>query len=241
MREVAPGEPIAEQAEVAANFHLLLEGTAQALVIEDGRTEPVGDHVAPTWVGAIAALTAAPLGVGMVALTPMRVTDIPAEQFLELAVAHRPVFQQVMAQVRPVMGRITSMEQNRERLASLGTMAAGLAHELNNPAAAARRAAAELADALEVLGSTIGQVAGHAAVDDIGEMSLEDAAGLLLGVALFGLSGSGQALAVTHAHRPRVEVDVAQPQPGECPQSHALMRTNSPTPPLNESRNASIT
>lgn len=61
-----------------------------------------------------------------------------------------------MAQVRPVMGRITSMEQNRERLASLGTMAAGLAHELNNPAAAARRAAAELADALEVLGSTIG-------------------------------------------------------------------------------------
>lgn len=93
VREVAPGEPIAEQAEVAANFHLLLEGTAQALVIEDGRTEPVGDHVAPTWVGAIAALTAAPLGVRMVALTPMRVADIPAEQFLELAVAHRPVFQ----------------------------------------------------------------------------------------------------------------------------------------------------
>ena len=54
------------------------------------------------------------------------------------------------------MSRITSVEQNRERLASLGTMAAGLAHELNNPAAAARRAAAELAEALEVLGSTIG-------------------------------------------------------------------------------------
>ena len=35
------------------------------------------------------------------------------------------------------------MEQNRERLASLGTMAAGLAHELNNPAAAARRAASD--------------------------------------------------------------------------------------------------
>src|SRR5258708_8627106 len=35
-------------------------------------------------------------------------------------------------------------------------MAAGLAHELNNPAAAAKRASSELADALEVLGSTIG-------------------------------------------------------------------------------------
>jgi signal transduction histidine kinase len=53
------------------------------------------------------------------------------------------------------MGRLTSIEQNRERLASLGTMAAGLAHELNNPASAARRAAAELTDALDVISSAI--------------------------------------------------------------------------------------
>jgi hypothetical protein len=36
-------------------------------------------------------------------------------------------------------------------------MAAGLAHELNNPAAAARRAAADLADALDVISATIGR------------------------------------------------------------------------------------
>ena len=66
------------------------------------------------------------------------------------------MLRRVLAQVRPVIGRITQMEQNRERLASLGTMAAGLAHELNNPATAARRAADDLAKALEVLSSTIG-------------------------------------------------------------------------------------
>ena len=35
-------------------------------------------------------------------------------------------------------------------------MAAGLAHELNNPAAAARRAASDMCEALDVLGSTVG-------------------------------------------------------------------------------------
>ena len=49
------------------------------------------------------------------------------------------------------MAASPAIEQNRERLASLGTMAAGLAHELNNPAAAAQRAAAQMAEALEVI------------------------------------------------------------------------------------------
>src|SRR5204863_4627447 len=45
--------------------------------------------------------------------------------------------------------------QNRERLASLGTMAAGLTHELNNPAAAARRAAAQLAEEVAIVQKTL--------------------------------------------------------------------------------------
>jgi signal transduction histidine kinase len=53
------------------------------------------------------------------------------------------------------MSRITSREQSRERLTSLGTMAAGLAHELNNPAAAARRAAAQMTEALDAISSSL--------------------------------------------------------------------------------------
>ncbi len=37
-----------------------------------------------------------------------------------------------------------SVAQQRERLSSLGTLAAGLAHELNNPASVSRRAAGRL-------------------------------------------------------------------------------------------------
>jgi signal transduction histidine kinase len=157
-QEAEPGDVLAEQGQAPPGVFLLLEGIAQALLIEPGRAERVGGrHRAPTWMGAIAALTGGPLGVRMVAQTRCRLAAISLEDFRRLALSQPAVHQRVMQQVAPVMARLTTIEQNRERLASLGTMAAGLAHELNNPAAAARRAAAQLAEALEIVSSTIGR------------------------------------------------------------------------------------
>jgi hypothetical protein len=54
------------------------------------------------------------------------------------------------------MARVSRRQQQHDRLESLGTMAAGLAHELNNPASAAKQAARDLAEVLFVLSETIG-------------------------------------------------------------------------------------
>jgi signal transduction histidine kinase len=154
-RDVDVGEMIAEEGVEPAGMTLLLEGEAQALMSDHGRSEPVGRQRAPTWIGAIAVLTGGPLGVTMQATRESRIAVVAAEDFRRLAFEQPSIHRRVMQQVAPVISRLTAMEQNRERLASLGTMAAGLAHELNNPAAAARRAAAQLTEALDVIGSVI--------------------------------------------------------------------------------------
>jgi len=149
-----PGDFIAQRGDVSGVV-LLLEGVLQTLIVDGDHSEPAGRHNAPTWLGAIGALTRGVLGVTLRAETPCRMARLETDDFRRIAFAHTAVHDRVMRQVGPVMSRITAIEQNRERLAALGTMAAGLAHELNNPAAAAQRAAAQMAEALEVVDGTI--------------------------------------------------------------------------------------
>jgi signal transduction histidine kinase len=155
--EAEAGDIVSRHGDPVPGVLLLLEGIVQALLPHGDRLEPVGRQHAPTWMYAIAVLVGRPTEVTMAAETDCRFALIRAEDFRRLALAQPAVHQRVMRQVAPVVGRLTQIEQNRERLASLGTMAAGLAHELNNPASAARRAASELAEALEVVSATIGR------------------------------------------------------------------------------------
>jgi signal transduction histidine kinase len=148
---------VAEAGDASAGVFLLLEGVVQGLIFESGRLEPVTRQVAPTWMGAITAMTETGYAGQMRAMTDVRMAVISPDDFTDVVLTQKAVHRRVMRAVRTVSARTAQREQNRERLASLGTMAAGLAHELNNPVSAARSAANDLAEALDVLASTVGE------------------------------------------------------------------------------------
>src|SRR5881227_875390 len=83
------------------------------------------------------------------AVTDGRVLRFPASLFPELVQKMPEVTTRLVGMMTDRVRETTRFEQQRDRLASLGKLSAGLAHELNNPASAAKRAASQLRQILK--------------------------------------------------------------------------------------------
>ena len=83
------------------------------------------------------------------AVTDGHALRFPASLFPELVQKMPVLTQRLVGLMSDRIRETTRLEQQRDRLASLGKLSAGLAHELNNPASAAKRAASQLRDILK--------------------------------------------------------------------------------------------
>jgi signal transduction histidine kinase len=87
------------------------------------------------------------------AVTEGRLVKFPTALFPELIQKMPELTTRLVAMMSDRIREGTRIEQQRDRLVSLGKLSAGLAHELNNPASAAKRASDQMRDALARLRS----------------------------------------------------------------------------------------
>jgi signal transduction histidine kinase len=142
------GEIYSRQGDPADAMFVVLEGQLQA------RGEFGGDTVvipikAGDVTGVLPFSRMKQFTVSIRAVTDVRVLRFPSALFPDLIQKMPELTQGLVGLMSDRIRETTRLEQTRDRLASLGKLSAGLAHELNNPASAAKRAAGQLREALK--------------------------------------------------------------------------------------------
>lgn len=100
-------------------------------------------------LGEMSLLNRAPHSASVRALRRSELLRISRESFEQLLAASSAAALAMLRTVSERLRHTEAMLRQSEKMASLGTLAAGLAHELNNPAAAARRSADQLRRAID--------------------------------------------------------------------------------------------
>ena len=155
-----PGDVYLQLGDLANSMVVILEGELQARGDINGET-----FVIPFAAGDVTGvLPFSRMKKSVVtgrALTESRILKFPSTHFPELIQKMPELTQRLVGVMADRIREVTRVEQQRDRLAGLGKLSAGLAHELNNPASAAKRATSLLRDALKRIKDAVQELGKH--------------------------------------------------------------------------------
>ncbi|MEL6224929.1 MAG: ATP-binding protein [Cyanobacteria bacterium J06627_8] len=146
--QLSAGEVLVREGDRPQGFFMQLSGAITVTLNSRGVDMPIGRHESPAFFGEIQTLTEDLVPVTMTADTAVDLYRLDCCDFLEVLHSCREFERDIFRTVSKRLRGLESFIQTREKMAALGTLAAGLAHELNNPAAALVRAMKDLQPAI---------------------------------------------------------------------------------------------
>ncbi|HEY9283216.1 MAG TPA: ATP-binding protein [Pyrinomonadaceae bacterium] len=152
-RRLAPGDVLARRGDPPEWMSVYLEGEAHGVrddEMSDGYVYIARAGDPATEVGGMlpySRMKEYPSTIRAVA--PTRLLLLPVGLFPEMLERMPVLGKRLVGVLSDRIREATKIDVQQDKLMALGKLSAGLAHELNNPAAAARRAAADLLGALE--------------------------------------------------------------------------------------------
>jgi signal transduction histidine kinase len=163
--ELIPAGPVYAEGDAATCFYVLLEGTVVmsrrvgADDVEVGRTSQRGSY-AGAWQAYMGDRVPQVYNASMRTTEPSRFFVLDASVFAQLMNEWFPMAVHLLEGAFFGNKNWAQAIGQRERLLALGSLSAGLTHELNNPAAAAVRATAALRERVAGMRHKLGMIAG---------------------------------------------------------------------------------
>ncbi len=143
------GEVMWREGDPANSFVLVLDGEFEIYRMIKGEKLHISLFKKGMSGGEMPLLAGTPHPGNARAITDVTLYRISEQNFWQLLADCEAVRRKILRDMAERLQEINQLSYQREKLISLGTMAAGLAHELNNPASAARRASQRLRDTLD--------------------------------------------------------------------------------------------
>jgi len=159
--ELAAGERMFERGEVADHMYLVVTGKIEGHEEIGGEWLLVATTLPGRVTGSLPFSRMKHYPRYTVATEPSTVMCVSKTDFPEMLTVSMEVGQRLVAEMSDRVRGDVRQQQQRDKMIALGRLSAGLAHELNNPAAAVRRAASDLSEKLKRLRSLSSRLPRH--------------------------------------------------------------------------------